>query len=86
MMNLSKQFPLRSLSLLLLMAFPLLLRAVDPVLVWSDEFEVDGLPDATKWLHDVGGDGWGNNEEQYYTNWESDNFVWHDDMALGECR
>ena len=36
-------------------------------LVWNDEFNVNGLPDATKWSYDVGGNGWGNNESQYYT-------------------
>jgi len=36
-------------------------------LVWSDEFNRDGLPDATKWSYDVGGSGWGNQELQYYT-------------------
>jgi len=36
-------------------------------LVWSDEFDTDGLPDPTKWTYDVGGSGWGNNELQYYT-------------------
>jgi beta-glucanase (GH16 family) len=37
------------------------------VLAWSDEFEVDGLPDETKWTYDIGNWGWGNNELQYYT-------------------
>lgn len=36
-------------------------------LVWSDEFQTDGLPDKTKWNYDIGGNGWGNNELQYYT-------------------
>lgn len=36
-------------------------------LIWSDEFEGVGLPDGGKWFYDEGGDGWGNNEEQYYT-------------------
>jgi beta-glucanase (GH16 family) len=36
-------------------------------LVWSDEFDVDGLPDTTHWGYETGGDGWGNNELQYYT-------------------
>lgn len=36
-------------------------------LVWSDEFDYEGLPDDTKWDYDVGGSGWGNNELQYYT-------------------
>ncbi len=42
-------------------------QPVDMTLVWSDEFDVEGLPDPTKWSYDVGGDGWGNNELQYYT-------------------
>lgn len=36
-------------------------------LVWSDEFNYNGLPDSTRWGYDVGGHGWGNNEKQYYT-------------------
>ncbi len=41
-----------------------------PVLVWSDEFNVDGAPDPAKWGYDLGtgSGGWGNNELQYYTN------------------
>ncbi len=51
--------------------------AVEPLpppnkLVWSDEFDVPGAPDASRWDYDLG-DGcpnvcnWGNNELQYYT-------------------
>lgn len=38
-------------------------------LVWSDDFNVDGAPDASKWAYDLGtGDnGWGNGEAQSYT-------------------
>ncbi len=38
-------------------------------MVFSDEFNVDGAPDATKWVFDTGrGDnGWGNAEKQNYT-------------------
>ena len=36
-------------------------------LVWADEFEKAGLPDSTKWDQEVGDNGWGNNELQYYT-------------------
>lgn len=36
-------------------------------LVWSDEFEGEGLPDTTKWSYNIGDWGWGNNEPQYYT-------------------
>jgi beta-glucanase (GH16 family) len=36
---------------------------------WSDEFNgADGTPaDPSKWSHDVGGGGWGNQEREYYT-------------------
>ncbi|MBB6459076.1 glycoside hydrolase family 16 protein [Flammeovirga kamogawensis] len=38
-------------------------------LVWSDEFNTDGMPDTTKWSYDVEGNKWqwGNNELQAYT-------------------
>jgi len=38
-------------------------------LVWSDEFNYNGLPDSLKWSYDTSGNasGWGNNEKQYYT-------------------
>jgi beta-glucanase (GH16 family) len=38
-------------------------------LVWSDEFDgPDGSAvDASKWKHDIGGSGWGNQELEYYT-------------------
>ncbi|GHA55192.1 family 16 glycosylhydrolase [Pontibacter akesuensis] len=39
-------------------------------LVWSDEFEGEGLPNPTYWGYDLGTGqgGWGNNEVQSYTN------------------
>jgi len=37
-------------------------------LVWSDEFNGTGLPDAAKWNYELGSNGFGNNEIQYYTN------------------
>jgi len=39
-------------------------------LVWSDEFSgPDGSsPDSSKWTYDIGGNGWGNNELENYTN------------------
>jgi beta-glucanase (GH16 family) len=36
-------------------------------LVWAEEFDVDGAPDANKWAFDIGAGGWGNNERQFYT-------------------
>ncbi|MBB5081845.1 glycoside hydrolase family 16 protein [Nonomuraea endophytica] len=39
-------------------------------LVWSDEFNgsAGSAVDQSKWRFDIGGSGWGNNEQQYYTN------------------
>lgn len=38
-------------------------------LIWSDEFDYEGLPDSGKWVYDTEGNdaGWGNSEAQYYT-------------------
>lgn len=37
--------------------------------IWSDEFNTNGKPDASKWVYDIGtgSNGWGNAELQYYT-------------------
>jgi hypothetical protein len=37
-------------------------------IIFSDEFNIDGAPNSTYWGYDLGAGGWGNNEEQYYTN------------------
>jgi beta-glucanase (GH16 family) len=39
------------------------------ILTWHDEFNAaDGTPvDSQKWTAETGGDGWGNNELEYYT-------------------
>jgi beta-glucanase (GH16 family) len=44
--------------------------AKDLKLVWSDEFDKNGLPDPAKWVYDIGtgSNGWGNSELQHYTN------------------
>lgn len=64
-----RSFPRYGLSSLLIFAFvsSTALSASDYTLVWSDEFDYSGLPDAAHWNYDVGGGGWGNNELQYYT-------------------
>ncbi len=38
-------------------------------LTWADDFDgpAGRAPDPSKWGHDIGGNGWGNNELQYYT-------------------
>ena len=48
-------------------------------LVWSDEFDYEGLPDPEKWGYDTGGHGWGNNELQFYT---EDGNAWVDGEKL----
>jgi beta-glucanase (GH16 family) len=35
--------------------------------VWEDDFSTGSTPDAAKWTFETGGDGWGNNELQFYT-------------------
>jgi beta-glucanase (GH16 family) len=44
-------------------------------LVWSDEFDVPGIPDASKWSFDThrNAAGWYNNELQYYANARAEN-------------
>jgi beta-glucanase (GH16 family) len=37
-------------------------------LVFSDEFDTAGAPNPAKWGYDLGAGGWGNSEEQTYTN------------------
>ncbi len=46
-----------------------LTRPADHVLVWADEFEQPGLPDARRWSYDTGrnASGWFNHELQYYS-------------------
>ena len=49
------------------------LSTSDWQLVWSDEFDYTGLPDASKWGYDAGGHGWGNKELQFYTKQRKEN-------------
>ena len=35
--------------------------------VWGDEFQYQGAPDRAKWTFETGGEGWGNQEAQFYT-------------------
>lgn len=48
-------------------------------LIWSEEFDTPGSPDASKWTFELGDGcpnlcGWGNNEQQFYTN-RTDNAI-----------
>ena len=55
-------------------------------LVWSDEFNYKGLPDSTKWSYNVGGNGWGNKELQYYTSKQLNNARVENGMLIIETR
>jgi beta-glucanase (GH16 family) len=55
-------------------------------LVWSDEFNGDGMPDTSKWRYDVGGTGWGNNELEYYTQARAENARITNGMLVIEAR
>ena len=56
-------------------------------LVWSDEFDYTGLPDSSRWSYDVGGHGWGNGEEQFYTRERTQNARVEDGvLTIEACR
>jgi len=58
---------MKTLLLFVLISFAHECFAQQDTLIWSDEFNGTGLPDATNWSYDLGNSGWGNNEIQNYT-------------------
>jgi beta-glucanase (GH16 family) len=63
----------------------------DQDLVWSDEFDRDGLPDSTRWTYDVGDGcpnlcGWGNNELEHYTERRLENGRVENGLLIIEAR
>ena len=62
-----------------------------PTLIWADDFDYSGLPDANKWTFAVGDGcpkmcGWGNNELQFYTDSTLDNARVEDSRLIIEAR
>jgi beta-glucanase (GH16 family) len=55
-------------------------------LVWNDEFNYSGLPDSTKWSYDMGGEGWGNHELEFYTGKRLENARVEDGNLIIEAR
>jgi beta-glucanase (GH16 family) len=53
-------------------------------LTWSDEFDgPDGSGvDSSKWVHDVGGGGWGNKEREYYTDGTANAVIQGGDLVI----
>jgi beta-glucanase (GH16 family) len=62
---------------------PLHLLAATPAVIWSDEFNQpdNSTPDTAKWAYDLGGNGWGNNELETYTNSADNAFIASDPNA-----
>ncbi|WP_230679871.1 glycoside hydrolase family 16 protein [Pontibacter rufus] len=50
--------------------------------VWADEFDYTGVPNPAKWGYDIGGDGWGNNELEYYTDSEKNASVANGKLSI----
>ncbi|MCV0414091.1 MAG: glycoside hydrolase family 16 protein [Brevundimonas sp.] len=57
-------------------------------LVWADEFDRDGAPDASKWTYDTHANrgGWYNNEAQYYSADRLENARVEDGVLVIEAR
>jgi len=57
-------------------------------LVWSDEFDTDGLPNPANWEHDTSRNklGWHNNELQYYSAPRAENAVVRDGKLVVTAR
>lgn len=58
-------------------------QGAQPALLWSDSFnqEAGTGPDSARWVHDLGGGGWGNNELQTYTDSRENSFIIEDSDA-----
>ena len=55
-------------------------------LVFQDEFSKNGLPDVSKWEFETGGDGFGNNELQFYTKNRLENARVEDGILIIESK
>lgn len=66
---------MKKLTLLLfcLLSYLPAVASAEYTLIWADEFDYTGLPNPEYWSYDVGGDGWGNGEFQYYTDARPEN-------------
>lgn len=53
-------------------------------LVWQDEFDGSNgsAPDPAKWSYDTGGDGWGNEELEYYTDSTRNSYIDHGYLVI----
>jgi beta-glucanase (GH16 family) len=53
-------------------------------LCWQDEFNgANGSDvDKSKWVHDIGGDGWGNSEDEYYTDGNKNCYIQNGNLVI----
>ncbi len=51
------------------------------VLTWSDEFNGDSI-DRSKWGFEIGGNGWGNQELEYYTDRQENAFIDNGNLVI----
>lgn len=51
-------------------------------LVWQDEFDTDGAPNAANWGYDLGAGGWGNGESQLYTDRPDNSIVANGSLVI----
>jgi beta-glucanase (GH16 family) len=72
---------MKTLLIFATLALPMISSASTPV--WQDEFnQTPGSgPDPSKWVHDLGDNGWGNKELQTYTDSRENSFVANDPDA-----
>ena len=51
-------------------------------LVFCEEFDYEGKPDSSKWVHEIGGKKWGNKELQFYTDKLDNSFVQNNRLTI----
>ncbi len=82
MKNPAKKSVLKVVIFLSLILAPIMLSGQCYELVWAEEFNYRGLPDPETWTPLTGGDGFGNNEAQYYTLNDTDNVYVNDSLLV----
>jgi beta-glucanase (GH16 family) len=70
-------------GLAVLFASPASALASDQTLIWSDEFDQaeNSAPNPTKWVYELGANGWGNRELETYTDSRENSFIVADPAA-----
>ncbi len=51
------------------------------ILTWQDEFDGPEI-DAANWTHEIGGNGWGNAEDQFYTAEPENSFIENGNLVI----